>query len=96
MLTHIRTYYKKAKWLKWISLLGLPIIGIILIAKGYMLIQNNSGHLSGTLYVISGLLWFFGGVIEWITGFLTQIGRFVCTVIETIMVLSGTVLIFIA
>ncbi len=96
MFTHIRTYYKKAKWLKWISLLGLPIIGIILIAKGYMLLQNNTGHLSGTLYVVSGLLWFFGGVIEWISSVLNQIGRFVCTVFETIMVITGTVLIFVA
>ena len=85
MFAQIITYYNRAKWIKWISHAGLPIIGILLIVKGYMLIQDNSVHLTGTIFVISGTFWLLGGVIEWISSFLNQINRIVCTVIETLM-----------
>ncbi len=61
-----------------------------------MLIQNNSGHLSGTLFITSGSLWFFAGIIEWFSSFLDQIGRIVYSTIETVMVITATVLTMIA
>lgn len=41
MFAQIKTYYKKAKWIKWISVVGPFLIGFLLIERGVILVQSN-------------------------------------------------------
>ena len=61
MFARIGTFCYKAIQSKWIDIVFdtvfLPIIGIFLITEGYVFLQDDLGHRSGMLYVISGSLW---------------------------------------
>ena len=96
MFTKIYHYYKNAKWVKWIDVVCLPILGLGLIVMGYSIWQEQPENNQGLLYMIGGSLWFFCGGLELLSRFLSEIGQLVAKVSETLLVLVGTVLLIIA
>ena len=96
MFTKIYHYYKNAKWVKYIDVVCLPIIGLGLIVMGYSFWQEQPENNQGLLYMISGSLWFFCGGLELLSRSLREVGQLVAKVSETLLVVVGTVLIIIA
>ena len=96
MFTKIYHYYKNAKWVKWIDVVCLPIIGLGLIVMGYSIWQDHPENNRGLLYIIAGSLWFFCGGLELLSRSLREVSQLVAKVSETLLVVVGTVLIIIA
>lgn len=96
MFARIGTFCYKAIQSKWISIVCLSIIGIFLIRKGYVFLEDDPGHRSGPLHVISGSLFILCGVFELLSHYLNVFRKTVSSVITAIMVISAAVLFFVA
>ena len=96
MFSKIFSYYKNAKWVKWIDVVCLPIIGLGLIVIGYSFLQDHLGNNKGLFYMLAGTTYVMCGVLELISRNLSEVGKFVAKVSETLMVVAATVLIIIA
>ena len=94
MLARIGTFCFKAVQSKWINIVCLPILGIFLITEGYTSLQDEPGHRSGMLYVISGSLWLLCGVFELFSHYLSV--KPLLSVITAVLAISAAVLILVA
>ena len=96
MFGRIITYYQNAKWIDIIfDIVFVPIIGVFIMTEGYAFLQDNPGHRSGALYVISGSLWILCAVFK-LLSHCNVVGKAIASVIAAILATSGAVLIFIA
>ena len=96
MFRQVGTFFYKAVQSKWINIIGLPILGIFFITKGYAFLQDDPGDRSGPLFCISGSLWILCGVFELFSHYLNVVHKSVVSVITALMAISAAVLIFIA
>ncbi len=96
MFTKIYHYYKNAKWVKWIDVVCLPIIGLYFIVTGYSIWHDHLEYNKGLLYMIAGSLGFFCGGLELLSRFLDEVGQLVAKVSEALLMVVGTVLLIIA
>lgn len=97
MFARIGAFYsKRSKWIDIVfDIVFLPIIGIYFITEGYAFLQDDPGHQSGTLYVISGSLWILCAVIK-LLSHCNVVGKAIASLIAAILAISGAVLFFIA
>lgn len=96
MFARIGTFCYKAIQSKWINIVCLSIIGIFLIRKGYAFLEDDPGHRSGVLHVISGSIFLLCGVLEGLLHYLSVVGKAVSSVIAAILVISAAALFFVA
>ena len=96
MFTKIYHYYKNAKWVKWIDVVCLPILGLGLIMIGYSIWQDHPENNEGLLCMIAGSFGILGGGLNLLSRFLDVVGQLVAKVSEALLLVVGTVLLIIA
>ena len=96
VFTKIYQYYKNAKWVKWIDVVYMAIIGVGLIVMGFSIWQEHPEINKGLLYMIVGSFLVFCGSLELLSRYLSEVGQLVAKVSVALLLVVGTVLITIA
>lgn len=94
MIARIADYYRNAKWVKWIEIVCFPIIGLWLIMRGYSFLQDDLVNDKGLFYIIAGSFWIICAGLEWIVRYLSEIGKLVTKITQTLLVIVAVVLMF--
>ncbi len=90
MFARIRTLNQKTKWMKWPSIVLCLLIGIYNFVDGYTFLQDEPGHRSGILLIISGSFFLLSGVFQCLSRYLTA------NVVGAISAVVAVVIFFIA
>lgn len=96
MFARILNYYNNAKWVKWIEVICFLTIGLFLIIQGYSFLQDELGNNKGLFYVIAGSFWVFCAGLAWVLRYLSEIGQWIATIIQTLLIIVAVVLKFMA